>query len=64
MIGTVETAFDGTRWYNQVVGSGVAANFRDTALEAELKGREMAKARHVAHVVRDEAGNIVSHTRY
>jgi len=64
VIGNVETAFDGTRWYNRIVGSNVAANYRDTALEAELKGRAMALARHVDHIVKDENGSVVSHTRY
>ncbi|MGO4258205.1 hypothetical protein [Marmoricola sp. RAF53] len=64
MIGNVETAFDGVRWYNRIVGSSVAANYRDTALEAELKGREMARARRVDHIVLDEDGGVVSHTRY
>ena len=64
MIGTIVTGYDGTRWYNQVTGSYVIANFRDTAAEAELKGRAMATQRHVDHIVLDENGSVVSHTLY
>lgn len=64
VIGDVETAYDGRRWYNRIVGSTVAANYRDTALDAELKGRAMAVARHVEHIVKDLDGEVVSHTRY
>jgi hypothetical protein len=64
MIGTIVTGYDGTRWYNHVTGSDVIANFRATAVEAEMKGRAMAKQRRVDHVVLDKEGSVVSHTRY
>ena len=60
----VETAFDGSRWYNRIVGSGTIANYRDTAVEAELKGRAMARSRHVVHIVKDQDGSVVTHTQY
>lgn len=55
---------DQAGWYNQVTGSDVIANYRDTEIEAEMKGRAMAKQRHVDHIVLDEAGAVVSHMRY
>lgn len=61
---TIETGFDGTRWYNMLVGGYVVANFRATSAEAELQGRAMAQARRAAHVVRNEDGEIVSHVDY
>ncbi|MGO4258540.1 DUF2188 domain-containing protein [Marmoricola sp. RAF53] len=64
MLGNIETAFDGDCWYNRVVGSYQVANCRDTAEQAELKGREMARARHVEHVVRNQDGDVVRQTRY
>jgi hypothetical protein len=64
MIGTIVTGYDGIRWYNQVSGSYVVANYRDTADEAELKGRAMAEKRRADHIVLDEDGSVVSHTRY
>ncbi len=64
MLGNVVTSYDGERWCNSVVGSAVVANYRATAAEAELKGRAMAQARHVIHIVRDETGAVVSLTRY
>lgn len=64
MIGTIVTGYDGTRWYNHVTGSDVIANYRDTSDEAEMKGRAMATQRRVDHVVLDEEGSVVSHTRY
>jgi hypothetical protein len=64
MFGTVVTGFDGTRWYNRVAGSYVIANYRDTAVEAEMKGRAMATQRRVDHVVLDEDGAVVTHTTY
>jgi hypothetical protein len=64
MYGNVETGFDGDRWFNRVVGSYIVANFRDTQLEAETKGRAMAVARRVDHIVMNEDGVVVSHTSY
>jgi hypothetical protein len=62
--GTVETAYDGDRWYNRVLGSYAVANFRDTQEEAEKKGRSMAQARRAHHIVKDQDGNVVSSTEY
>jgi hypothetical protein len=62
--GTVETAFDGERWYNRVLGTRVVANFRGTRAEAEMKGRAMAQARSAHHIVRDQHGKVVSHTEH
>jgi hypothetical protein len=64
MSGHIVTGFDGTRWYNQVTGSYVVANYRDTAAQAQTKGREMAMQRRVDHVVLDQDGAVVSHTAY
>jgi hypothetical protein len=63
-LGTVETAFDGERWYNRVLGTRVVANFRGTRAEAERKGRSMAQARNAHHIVRDEHGEVVSRTEH
>jgi len=64
MIGNIVTGYDGTRWYNRVTGSYVIANYRDTEVEAEMKGRAMAKQRRVDHIVLDADGSVVSHTKY
>ena len=64
MSGNIVTGYDGTRWYNRVIGSYVVASYRDTGAEAEVKGRAMAKQRRVDHIVLDEEGTVVSQTRY
>ena len=61
---TIETGFDGTRWYNMLVGGYVVASFRATAAEAELQGRAMAQARRASHVVKNEDGDVVSNVDY
>lgn len=64
MTGNIETGFDGERWFNRVVGSYVVANFRDSAEEAEVKGRAMAQMRRVEHVVMNSDGDVASRTSY
>jgi hypothetical protein len=64
MVGNILTGYDGSRWYNRVVGTDVVANYRDTGIEAEMKGRAMAEQRRVDHIVLDEEGAVVSHTKY
>lgn len=64
MSGNIVTGYDGTRWYNHVAGSSLIANYRNTELAAETKGRAMAEQRHVDHIVLDEEGAVVSHTPY
>jgi hypothetical protein len=64
MSGSIVTGFDGTRWYNRVVGSYTVANYRDTDVEAETKGRAMAQQRRVEHMVLDRDGTVVRQTRY
>jgi hypothetical protein len=64
MSGSIVTGFDGTRWYNRVVGSYIVANYRDTDVEAEAKGRHMAEQRRVEHLVLDQHGTVVRQTRY
>jgi hypothetical protein len=64
MSGNIVTGYDGARWYNQVVGSYVIANYRDTEREAQTKGRAMARQRRVDHIVLDEEGSVVSRTGY
>lgn len=62
--GSIETGYDGTRWFNRVIGSPIAASYRDTQIEAETTGRAMAQARGVAHIVTDQSGTVISHIRY
>lgn len=64
MTGNVVTGFDGTRWYNRVIGSYVVANYRDTEADATTKGRAMAEQRHVDHIILDQDGVVVSQSRY
>lgn len=64
MSGNIETGYDGERWFNRVVGSYAVANFRDTAEEAEAKGRAMAQMRRVEHVVLNSDGVVVSRIQY
>lgn len=63
-IGSIETGFDGEYWYNRVVGSYTLVIARDSAQEAERKGRVMAEMRRTEHLVRDAQGDVTRRTRY
>lgn len=56
--GDIETypGADGHHWSNRVVGSGIAANQRDSKAKAQAKGREMARVRHVSHYTTELGG--------
>src|SRR5204863_6657363 len=45
-------------WQNKVEGSRRAANIHHTKAEAERKGRDMARARKVEHIIQDRDGKI------
>lgn len=64
MDGDVETFHENGLWKNKIDGHRRASNtFKDRALAVKT-GRHMAKARRVAHRVRDELGSLVSHDDY
>lgn len=64
MDGDVETFHENGLWKNKVDGHQRASNtFKDRAMAVKT-GRHMAKARRVAHRVRDELGSLISHDDY
>ncbi|MEV0074236.1 DUF2188 domain-containing protein [Amycolatopsis sp. NPDC050768] len=64
MDGDVETFHENGLWKNKIDGYQRASNtFKDRAIAVKT-GRHMAKARRVAHRVRDELGSLVSHEDY
>ncbi|QYN26431.1 DUF2188 domain-containing protein [Amycolatopsis sp. DSM 110486] len=64
MYGDVETFHENGLWKNKIDGYQRASNtFKDRAIAVKT-GRHMAKARRVAHRVRDELGSLVSHEDY
>jgi hypothetical protein len=56
--GDVETYYDDGTWKNKVEGSRRAAHRHDNKSAAEAKGREMAMARRVEHVIKKQDGTI------
>jgi hypothetical protein len=62
--GDIETYFEKGVWKNKVEGSSRAANTADTKAEAQARGREMAKARKVEHIIRNQDGTIGERNTY
>jgi hypothetical protein len=62
--GDIETYFENGIWKNKVEGSSRAANSASTKAEAQAKGREMAQARRVEHIVRNKDGTIGERNTY
>jgi hypothetical protein len=56
--GDIETYHENGKWKNKVAGSSRAANSHDTKGAAQSKGREMAKARKVEHLIKKQDGTI------
>lgn len=49
-------------WQNKIEGSRRAANVHQTKAAAEEKGRDMARARRVEHIIQDRDGKIQRRT--
>ncbi|QRP49736.1 DUF2188 domain-containing protein [Amycolatopsis sp. FDAARGOS 1241] len=64
MDGDVETFRESGLWKNKIDGHQRASNTFTDRERAVTTGRHMAKARRVAHRVRDELGALVSHDDY
>jgi hypothetical protein len=62
--GDVETYFEDERWKNKVEGNTRASNTADTKAEAQAAGRDMAKDRHVEHIIRNKDGEIGQRNSY
>lgn len=60
---TVETYYEDGGWKNQA-GDDEASEGFDTKEEAEEKGREMAKALHAEHVIKNKDGKIAEKNSY
>jgi hypothetical protein len=62
--GDISTYHEDGQWKNKVEGSSRAANVHDTKAEAQAKGRDMAKERHVEHTIRKLDGTIGDKNSY
>lgn len=62
--GDIETYHEDGQWKNKVEGSSRAANVHDTKAEAQAKGREMAEARKVEHIIKKQDGTIGARNSY
>ena len=62
--GDIETCYEDGQWENKVEGGVRASNTADTKVEAQSKGREMAKDRGVEHIIRNKDGEIGSRNTY
>jgi len=62
--GDIHTSKQGDVWVNRAEGNGRASNSAPTKAEAQAKGREMAIARGVEHVVHNQDGKIAERNTY
>jgi hypothetical protein len=62
--GDIETYSEDGVWKNKVQGSSRAANSHATKAEAEKKGRQMARARKVEHIIKKKDGTIGERNSY
>jgi hypothetical protein len=62
--GDIETYHEDDQWKNKVEGSDRAANVHPSKAEAQAKGREMAIARGVEHIIRNLDGTIGERNTY
>ena len=62
--GDIETYYEDGKWKNKVEGSRRSANTGSTKKEVQAKGREMAMARGVEHIIRDKEGKIGARNTY
>lgn len=56
--GDIETYYENGEWKNRPQGNDRASNVHERKAEAQAAGREMAKDRHVEHVVKNKDGTI------
>lgn len=64
MQGDVETYHENGTWKNKVEGNSQASSTHDTKDEAVAKGREMAVAHGVEHIIRNMDGTISEKNTY
>lgn len=62
--GNIHTVHRDGRWYNEVEGGQRASNSADTKAEAEKVGRDMARDRHVEHLIHNKDGQIGERNSY
>jgi hypothetical protein len=62
--GDVHTVHRNGRWLNEVEGNSRASNSAETKAEAQAKGREMARARKVEHLIHKLDGTIGERNSY
>ena len=62
--GDIETYNDDGVWKNRAEGNSRASNTAPTKAEAQAKGREMARERHVEHIVKKLDGTIGERNSY
>jgi hypothetical protein len=62
--GDIETYSEDGVWKNKVQGSSRAANTHATKAEAQKKGRQMARARKVEHIIKNKDGSIGARNSY
>lgn len=62
--GDIETYHEDGQWKNRPQGNDRASNVHDTKAEAQAAGREMAKDRHVEHVIKKMDGTIGEKNSY
>lgn len=62
--GDIETYHEDGQWKNRPQGNDRASNVHDTKAEAQATGREMAKDRHVEHVIKNMDGRIGEKNSY
>ena len=60
----IETYHEDGEWKNKVQGSSRASTIHGTKAAAEAKGRAMAKARGVEHVIKNQDGTIGAKNSY
>ncbi len=62
--GDIETYYEDGVWKNRAEGNSRASNTSDTKAESEAKGRDMAIARGVEHLVKKKNGEIQQKNTY
>lgn len=56
--GDVETYYEDGQWKNRPQGNSRASSVHDTKAEAQSAGRQMARERHVEHIIKNKDGRI------
>jgi hypothetical protein len=62
--GSIETYFEDNVWKNKVEGNLIEHNSHERKTTAVLVGRDMARAREVDHIIKNEDGTISERHSY